>query len=105
MVYFLSKNIILLQGVANDEADLFRARFGGYGGGGGGCNGGGGGGGFLGGKGGQNGSENGQGGISYVDTNFVIWHSLDTRHCLLEDEFSQICYHERFIWRRIPSDL
>ena len=80
--------IFLYQGVANDEADLFRARFGGYGGGGGGCNGGGGGGGFLGGKGGQNGSENGQGGISYVDTNFVIWHSLDTRHCLLEDVFS-----------------
>ena len=82
------QNYFLLQGVANDEADLFRARFGGYGGGGGGCNGGGGGGGFLGGKGGQNGSENGQGGISYVDTNFVIWHSLDTRHCLLEDVFS-----------------
>ena len=73
------QNYFLLQGVANDEADLFRARFGGYGGGGGG---------FLGGKGGQNGSENGQGGISYVDTNFVIWHSLDTRHCLLEDVFS-----------------
>ena len=46
--------------------------------GGGGCNGGGGGGGFIGGKGGVNGSENGGGGWSYVDKNFVIWHSITT---------------------------
>ena len=56
--------------------DFYEARWGGFGGGGGGCNGGGGGGGFIGGKGGINGSENGEGGWSFVDKNFVIWHTI-----------------------------
>ena len=56
--------------------DFYEARWGGFGGGGGGCNVGGGGVGFIGGKGGINGSENGEGGWSFVDKNFVIWHTI-----------------------------
>jgi len=61
-----------------DRRDFYEARWGGFGGGGGGCNGGGGGGGFIGGKGGMNGSENGEGGWSFVDKKFVIWHTITT---------------------------